>query len=43
VLGTRDIATVRIGDEEFLALARPLVPSNIKADLNVGRYDRREP
>jgi hypothetical protein len=27
VLGTRDIATVRIGDEEFLALARPLVPS----------------
>ena len=28
VLGTRDIATVRIGDEEFLALARPLVPSN---------------
>jgi signal transduction histidine kinase len=28
VLGTRDIATVRIDDEEFLALARPLVPSN---------------
>jgi len=28
VLGTRDIATVRIGDEEFLALARPLGPSN---------------
>jgi signal transduction histidine kinase len=27
VLGTRDIAPVRIGDEEFLALARPLVPS----------------
>jgi signal transduction histidine kinase len=25
VLGTRDIATVRIGDEDFLALARPLV------------------
>ncbi|HEU5255838.1 MAG TPA: histidine kinase dimerization/phospho-acceptor domain-containing protein, partial [Vicinamibacterales bacterium] len=28
VLGMRDIATVRIDDEEFLALARPLVPSN---------------
>jgi signal transduction histidine kinase len=27
VLGTRDIATVRIGDEDFLALARPLVPT----------------
>ena len=25
VLGTRDIATVRIGNEDFLALARPLV------------------
>ena len=25
VLGTRDIATVRIGEEDFLALARPLV------------------
>jgi signal transduction histidine kinase len=36
VLGTRDIATVRIGDEEFLALARPLVPSNVKADRKVG-------
>ena len=41
VLGTRDIATVRIGDEEFLALARPLVPSNagagnVAADRTVG-------
>ena len=36
VLGTRDIATVRIGDEEFLALARPLIPSSAGADLKVG-------
>ena len=33
VLGMRDIATVRIGDEEFLALARPLVSSSVGADL----------
>src|SRR5215468_1368093 len=32
VLGTRDIATVRIGDEEFLALARPLLSSDGAAD-----------
>jgi len=43
VLGTRDIATVRIGDEEFLALARPLGPSNgvrgnVGADRTVGPY-----
>jgi len=43
VLGTRDIATVRIGDEEFLALARPLgpsngVPGNVAADRTVGPY-----
>jgi len=43
VLGTRDIATVRIGDEEFLALARPLGPSNgvrgnVAADRTVGPY-----
>ena len=43
VLGTRDIATVRIGDEEFLALTRPLGPSNgvrgnVGADRTVGPY-----
>lgn len=36
VLGTRDLATVRIGDEEFLALARPLVSSNVGGSSNVG-------
>jgi signal transduction histidine kinase len=36
VLGTRDIATVRIGDEDFLALARPLNSGNAGADLKVG-------
>jgi signal transduction histidine kinase len=36
VLGTRDIATVRIDDEEFLALARPLIPSSGGADVKVG-------
>ncbi len=36
VLGTHDIATVRIDDEDFLALARPLVTSNAGADVKVG-------
>src|SRR5215470_516499 len=36
VLRTRDIATVRIGDEEFLALARPLLSSDGAADLKGG-------
>jgi signal transduction histidine kinase len=51
VLGTRDIATVRIGDEDFLALARPLVSAPAAtpvggadpvgaADLKVGPSDR---
>ena len=31
VIGAHDIATVRIGDEEFLALARPLVSSSADA------------
>jgi len=31
VIGARDIATVRIGDEDFLALARPLVPASADA------------
>jgi signal transduction histidine kinase len=33
VIGARDIATVRIGDEEFLALARPLVPDDPQAPV----------
>jgi signal transduction histidine kinase len=43
VLGTRDIATVRIGDEEFLALARPLVPSNGGANLKAGADAQSSP
>ena len=39
VLRTRDIATVRIGDEDFLALTRPLVSGNVGADLKVGPYN----
>jgi signal transduction histidine kinase len=39
VLGTRDIATVRIGDEDFLALARPLISGNAGADLKVGPHN----
>ena len=41
VLRTRDIATVRIGDEDFLALARPLDSGNVGTDLKVGPYDDR--
>jgi signal transduction histidine kinase len=41
VLGARDIATVRIGDEDFLALARPLNSGNVGDDLKVGPYNDR--
>src|SRR5439155_20370352 len=35
VIGATDIATVRIGDEEFLALSRPLGPASASADAPI--------
>ena len=36
VIGAHDIATVRIGDEDFLALARPLVSASADATSDAG-------
>jgi len=42
VIGARDIATVRIGDEDFLALARPLGPQSPGAPVVLTLRSRTE-
>ena len=36
VIGAHDIATVRIGDEDYLALSRPLMPASAEASARQG-------